>query len=145
MPLRSIPRWLRTALVFLASLQAARAGSVEAQSPANHRMEQAAAASAPREPIAVLREPAPLAVALAPGLRDQAVVRLSDLLAERAAPGTRAPARAVVAASLVVAGSIPALSGGGRLLASADKRAPARPEPRGAYRARAPCPASARN
>ena len=47
---RSFPRWLRTALVFLASLQAARAGSVEARDLGLSHVERAAAASAPREP-----------------------------------------------------------------------------------------------
>ncbi len=64
MPRRSIPRWLRTALVFLASLQAARAGSVEAQSLTGHRVEQATATSAPRDPIPLLQEPIPVAVVI---------------------------------------------------------------------------------
>ncbi len=46
---RSILHWFRTALVFLASLQAARAGSVEAQGLGAAHVERATAASAPRE------------------------------------------------------------------------------------------------
>ncbi|MGH2411876.1 MAG: hypothetical protein ACRDGS_16165 [Chloroflexota bacterium] len=50
----TIPRWLRTALVFLASLQAARAGSVEARSLGLSHVERATTASAPREPAVPL-------------------------------------------------------------------------------------------
>jgi len=56
---RAFPRWLRTALVFLASLQAARAGSVEAQGLGASHVERATAASAPREPMPLLRAQVP--------------------------------------------------------------------------------------
>ncbi len=56
----TVPRWLRTALLFFASLQAARAGSVDAQNLGNPHVERAAASSAPRDPLPACRQQAPL-------------------------------------------------------------------------------------
>jgi hypothetical protein len=137
MPPRSIPRWLRTALVFLASLQAARAGTVEARSLAGHRVEQATATSAPRDPIPTLQEPMPIAMVIALGEQRQPVIGPSKV-DQAPTPAVRLQER-TAGPHLVVAGRIPLFDPGIRPAVGADRFVSARPEPRGAHGARAPC------
>jgi hypothetical protein len=141
MPPRSIPRWLRTALVFLASLQAARAGSVEARSLAGHRVEQATATSAPRDPISTLQEPMPVAMVIALGEQRQPVIGPPEV-DQAPTPAARLPVR-TAGPHLVLAEQIPLFDPGIRPAVGANPFAPARPEMRGACRARAPCPTGA--
>lgn len=56
---QAVPRWLRTALVFFASLQAARAGSVEAQTLRGSPVERATASAAPSDPLLLRQQAVP--------------------------------------------------------------------------------------
>ncbi|HEY8287070.1 MAG TPA: hypothetical protein VIJ28_21985 [Chloroflexota bacterium] len=93
----SIPRWFRTALVFLASLQAARAGSVEARDLGLSHVERATAASAPRDPASSMGARLPEIRPLS--LRIQLAEPASPILGARDTSGAKsAPQAAPVSA-----------------------------------------------
>jgi len=94
---RSFPRWLRTALVFLASLQAARAGSVEARDLGLSHVERATAASAPREPASPVAARLPEIRPLVP--RIQEAEPPAPTFREREPAGARAAPHAVPASA----------------------------------------------
>jgi len=137
---RDIPRWFRTALVFLASLQAARAGSVEAQNLGTHRVERATAASAPREPLPSIRVAAPVVLALAPTFAlveaPRAVAHAASVAIPRAEPAVSPPASHY---AMTPDGRQPAAYRGETWVARGIGAALALPPTRGPYQARAPC------
>ncbi len=137
---RDIPRWFRTALVFLASLQAARAGSVEAQNLGNHRVERATAALAPREPLPSIRVAAPVVLALAPTVAvveaPRAVAHAANVAVPRAEPAASSPASHD---AMAADGWRPAVYREEIWVPRGSGAALALPPARGPYQARAPC------